>query len=201
MTPAERFGEQLRRDRERAGISLAAIAERTNVIASHFAALERGDCSNWPPGVYSRAFLRGYARAIGLHPEQVLAEAAQYFTNFNDEGLPLSMRCPEAKLELRMQLDAPNPDYQRIIRTGIVFAVDAAIALAAGLAVSLVGGRFWMTVALVWAFCHAVSLFRSSGIPRSAFLLPKIASRPAPVPHTETDEEPFGEEVLDAESV
>jgi hypothetical protein len=64
-----------------------------------------------------------------------------------------------------------------------------------------VGGRFWMTVALVWAFCHAVSLFRSSGIPRSAFLLPKIASRPAPVPHTETDEEPFGEEVLDAESV
>jgi transcriptional regulator with XRE-family HTH domain len=63
------FGEWLRRQRERQGITLKAIADQTKVSAALFAALERGDCSRWPAGIYSRAWVRNYALAIGLDPE------------------------------------------------------------------------------------------------------------------------------------
>ena len=42
-----------------------------------FAALERGDCSRWPAGIYSRAWVRNYALVVGLDPEvSGAAEAA-----------------------------------------------------------------------------------------------------------------------------
>lgn len=177
MTPAARFGAQLRRERERAGVSLESIARKTNITASHFAALERGDCSHWPPGVYSRSFLRGYAIAVGLHPEQVLAEAAQYFSNFHDDGLPLSVRCPETKHELRLQLDPPGPDWSRRWRALGVLALDAGIAAGAGVVVMFAGGSFWITAAIVLTLCYGVAMWRSA-TPRSAFVLPKGPARP-----------------------
>lgn len=197
MTPAARFGAQLRRERERAGVTLESIARRTNVTASHFAALERGDCSYWPPGVYSRSFLRGYATAVGLHPEQVLAEAAQYFSNFHDEGQPLTMRCPETRRELRLQLDTPGPDWTLRWRALGVLALDAALAAAAGGVAWLAGGHFWMTAGLVLAICYAVAMFRSNE-PRSAFVLPKT---PVKVPVPAPESEPFAEDALGANSV
>lgn len=69
VTTRLEFGEWLRRQRERQGISLKAIADQTKVSASLFAALERGDCSRWPSGIYSRAWVRNYAIVVGLDPE------------------------------------------------------------------------------------------------------------------------------------
>jgi transcriptional regulator with XRE-family HTH domain len=193
LTPAERFGAQLRRERERAGITLATIAQRTNVSGSYFVALERGDCSHWPPAVYSRAFLRGYAKTVGLHPEQVVAEAAQYFGNFYNDGQPLSTRYPETGHELRLRLDTPVPNWQRRLRAAGVFALDGGIAGTLGVCVSLAGGSFWIAVAVVLAFCYAVALQRSSASPRSAFMLPRAGTKVAGVPVAER-EEAFGEE-------
>lgn len=197
MTPAARFGAELRRERERAGVSLDAIARRTNVSASHFVALERGDCSHWPPGVYSRAFLRGYATAVGLHPEQVLAEAAQYFSNFHDEGLPLSVRCPEVKHELRLQLDPPGPDWNRRMRALGVIGLDVGVAAVAGLAASVAGGSFWAAAIVVLVFCYAVAMWRAAA-PRSAFMLPKSVPVPVVAP---AEDEPFAEDALEAKPV
>lgn len=203
LTPAERFGAELRRERERAGISLETIARRTNVSASHFVALERGDCSHWPPGVYSRAFLRGYAIAVGLHPEQVLAEAAQYFSNFHDEGLPITARCPEVKHELRLQLDVPGPDWNRRIQALAVAMLDVGIAVAAGGAAAFMGGSFWAVALLVLVLCYVAAQLRAP-TPRSAFMLPAVKPprypRPA-VPAEEATEEPFAEDPLGANSV
>ena len=56
------FGDRLRRHRQRKNLSLTEIAAITKVGASHYTALERGDCSRWPGGVYNRAFIRAYAR-------------------------------------------------------------------------------------------------------------------------------------------
>jgi len=71
------FGDRLRRQRQRKNLSLTEIAAITKVGASHFAALERGDCSRWPGGVYNRAFIRAYAQAIGLDPDETAAEFAE----------------------------------------------------------------------------------------------------------------------------
>ncbi len=73
------FGERLRRQRRHQNLSLTEIAASTKVGASHYAALERGDCSRWPGGVYNRAFIRAYAKAVGLDPDETAAEFAECF--------------------------------------------------------------------------------------------------------------------------
>ena len=78
MTRLE-FGEWLRRQRERRGITLKAVADQTKVSAALFAALERGDCSRWPAGIYSRAWVRNYALAIGLDPNLTSERFSQCF--------------------------------------------------------------------------------------------------------------------------
>jgi transcriptional regulator with XRE-family HTH domain len=79
MTAQERFGPNLRRIREQRGISLEQLAEITNVDVELWAAMERNDVSRWPSGIFARAFVREYARAIGLDPESTVDEFCRHF--------------------------------------------------------------------------------------------------------------------------
>ena len=78
MSPERAFGEKLRLAREGSGLSLKAIAQGTK-IASLLASLERGDCSRWPGGVYSRGYVRSYAQAVGLDPKAISEEFCERF--------------------------------------------------------------------------------------------------------------------------
>jgi transcriptional regulator with XRE-family HTH domain len=75
----------LRRERERRCISLDSIAEQTKVAVSLLDGLERGDLARWPAGIFRRAFVRGYADAVGLDARTVL-EA--FLRIYPDEGTP-----------------------------------------------------------------------------------------------------------------
>lgn len=68
------FGARLRQHREQQELSLATVADRTKIKLSLLEALERGDISHWPPGIYRRAYVRAYANAIGLDPDTVARE-------------------------------------------------------------------------------------------------------------------------------
>jgi len=70
----ESFGARLRLQRERQQVALATIAEQTKIKLSLLEGLERDDVSHWPEGIFRRAFVRGYARAIGLEPDVVVRE-------------------------------------------------------------------------------------------------------------------------------
>ena len=76
LTDRATFGAWLRRERERRGLALDLIANRTKIAASLLAGLEEGDLSRWPTGIFRRAFVRAYADAVGLDPERLLAEFA-----------------------------------------------------------------------------------------------------------------------------
>lgn len=78
MSPQD-LGEKLRRCRERRSVSLETIAAATKINRRLFAQLEEGDCSRWPAGIYSRAYVRAYASAVGLDPEEVVAEFADCY--------------------------------------------------------------------------------------------------------------------------
>jgi transcriptional regulator with XRE-family HTH domain len=67
------LGAWLRRERERAGVTLETIATRTKVARTLLEALERNDVSRWPNGIFRRAFVRGYANQVGLEPDYVVA--------------------------------------------------------------------------------------------------------------------------------
>lgn len=66
----------LQEQRERNGVSLAAIAEHTRIPLRHLEELERGDVSQWPAGVYAKSWARDYAKEAGIDPERVIAIVA-----------------------------------------------------------------------------------------------------------------------------
>ena len=75
----EPFGARLRERREQQQISLGTIAEQTKIKLSLLEALERGDVSHWPSGIFRRAFIRAYAHAIGLEPDVVVREFLELY--------------------------------------------------------------------------------------------------------------------------
>ncbi len=74
---SDTFGARVRQHREQRGISLAEIAERTKIKASMLEGLERDDVSQWPAGIFRRAYVRAYANAVGLDPDPVVSEFLQ----------------------------------------------------------------------------------------------------------------------------
>jgi transcriptional regulator with XRE-family HTH domain len=79
MSDRDTFGPRLRSERERRGISLETISVVTNVSAELWEGLERNDFSRWPSGIFARAFIRDYARAVGLDPDEVVADFCRLF--------------------------------------------------------------------------------------------------------------------------
>ena len=70
----ETFGARLRRRREERQIDLITIAKETKIKPLLLEGLERDDVSDWPSGLYRRAFIRAYAQAIDLDPDLILRE-------------------------------------------------------------------------------------------------------------------------------
>jgi hypothetical protein len=79
MSDRESFGPRLRAERERRGISIDTIASVTKVGQDLWEGLERNDFSRWPSGIFARAFVRDYARAISLDSDEVVNEFCRLF--------------------------------------------------------------------------------------------------------------------------
>src|SRR5262245_66295224 len=66
------FGEELRRERIIRDVSLEEISAATKISIRLLTALESSDVSRLPAPVYSRGFIRAYARYLGLDPEEMI---------------------------------------------------------------------------------------------------------------------------------
>ena len=73
------FGSKLREARERKGVSLREIANRTKISVAVLDALERNDITRLPGGIFSRAFVRAYASEVGLDPETTIQDFVAQF--------------------------------------------------------------------------------------------------------------------------
>ena len=147
-TPGQKFGRRLRDQRERHQITLDAIASSTKIKMSLFAGLERGDIADWPAGIFQRAFVREYARAIGLAPEPVVAEFARAFA---PESAPAENGTATAG-ELRLTL-AHEPLPIPPADTPALAALAEAVCLAVLAAVVS-----WVTGSGFGATCAALAL-------------------------------------------
>lgn len=170
MNAARSFGEALRSQRERRGIALKTIAERTKIGSSFLAALERGDCSKWPGGIYSRAWIRAYATAIGLDPEEIGRQFNRCFaSNAFPEGETDGMAVAPAELPritpLRLTLDTdPREHVRRAMRRVFLLLADLAFAGGAAVTVSLLTAlSFWPAFACAAVTCHAIGLIGGGG--------------------------------------
>lgn len=68
------FGENLRRERELRGVSLREIADATKISVRFLKALEEDRVDLLPGGLFPKAFVRQYARYLGLDAERYVAE-------------------------------------------------------------------------------------------------------------------------------
>ena len=88
MSERDTFGPRLRRERERRGISLDTLADRTNVSIELWIGLESNDFSKWPGGLFARSFVRDYARVVGLDPVDVVDDFCRLFPIGDRRALP-----------------------------------------------------------------------------------------------------------------
>jgi transcriptional regulator with XRE-family HTH domain len=91
----ESFGARLRRRREEQNITLATIAVETKIKRSLLEALERDDVSRWPAGIFRRGYVRAYAHAIGLPPDEVVREFLDLHPDPTDGVFPVATVVPE----------------------------------------------------------------------------------------------------------
>src|SRR5882672_595222 len=87
MSERDSFGPRLRRERERRGISLDALVTLTNVSLELWQGFESNDFSRWPTGLYARAFVRDYAKAVELDPDEVVDDFCRLFPLGDRRGL------------------------------------------------------------------------------------------------------------------
>jgi transcriptional regulator with XRE-family HTH domain len=150
--PDDSFCGRLRRERERRQIALSSIAANTKISAGLFEALERGDVSRWPAGIYRRSFIRAYAKAIGLDPD---ATAREFFEQFPDpDQVAAAAAAPRfpatvTPAVLRLTLADPGSPFSagRLLpalrdRCAAV-ACDAGVVTAIAAAVFVASGTFW----------------------------------------------------------
>ncbi len=86
------FGDFLRTARERRGLTLQQIANETKIPRHLLESLEHGDLGAAPAGMYQRAEIRAYAKAVGLDQTLALSEleralATREFTSEEHPGV------------------------------------------------------------------------------------------------------------------
>ena len=144
------FSTTLRTHREQLGITLSDIADTTKINVALLAALERGDVSRWPAGIFRRAFFREYVLAIGLSPASLLNEFVRLFP---DE--PTAAAAHERPAEFRLALAATDtPASVALKRLAVV------VAELAGVAVLGAGGSWLVAVDMLPAIgCTALAYY------------------------------------------
>jgi transcriptional regulator with XRE-family HTH domain len=176
MSETESFGPRLRTERERRGISIETIASVTKVGGDLWDGLERNDFSRWPSGIFARAFVRDYARAIGLDADEVVDEFCRLF--------PIGDRRVSRLIQAQAQLLGHNLAYAesggvpvegdrratpqreidesvamrvRIVGRSIATIVDSACTLGLAAGVSrLVDINFWAIAGVITVMYYTV---------------------------------------------
>jgi transcriptional regulator with XRE-family HTH domain len=158
---ARQFGSSLRRHRERQNITLKVVEARTKISVSLLAGLEKGDCSRWPAGIYSRSWVRAYAQVIGLDPEATVTQFAECFAETAFPDAPSRAESGGAEqVTLRLGLE-PEPGWR--VRAALARTPFACIDLVLILSLAL---ATWATgaVTLVSAAAVAAVLIHTIGV-------------------------------------
>ena len=133
------FGEELRREREIRGISLKEIADATKISKRFLDAIERNDHKTLPAPVFTRGFVREYARYLGLNSDEMVNR--YNFAAVGDDRIEQS-----AHLERLTTPQAPPPERKKLPPRGIPPAyarVDRNVYILLIVVIALAGVSYW----------------------------------------------------------
>jgi len=175
MTARELFGSTLQQQRERQGLTLAAIAQSTKISRHLLASLERGDLSRWPGGIYRRAFVRAYASAIGLSPEPTLCEFVRLFPEPGQD--PAALLDDDDPHRLRLTLVTEPRWKAPALRSAAALVDVGVVVFVAVIASRLNGIGFWMPAGLAALAYHATAAVLLGGSPATWLMTSGVAAR------------------------
>jgi cytoskeletal protein RodZ len=118
------LGDKLKDARQSRKVSLREIEAATKISVSALEALERGDYSKLPGGIFSRSFVRSYAQAVGLDADAVVDEFAEDYARWQKEA-ERNVKRPEITADDREFVER----QRKALRTLRVVLVLAAIGL------------------------------------------------------------------------
>lgn len=124
------FGEELKREREIRGISLKEIADATKISKRFLEAIERNDHKTLPAPVFTRGFVREYARYLGLNAEEMVTR--YNYAAVGDDRI-------EQSSHLQQLVKPSSPEAKGIPRTRI----DRNVVLLFAIVVALLGVTWW----------------------------------------------------------
>lgn len=100
------LGDELKRAREAAGLSLRDMETRTKISVTALEALERDDFSRLPGGIFGRSFVRAYAVEVGADPESTVSRFVELLEQSEREAAERrAARRPEITQDDRQFLD------------------------------------------------------------------------------------------------
>ena len=85
----------LKEKREALGLTLKNIFQRTRITAANLEAIENGDLHLLPVPIYTRNFIKTYARALGVDSEPLLASYENYLNSLQVVETPSLENIPE----------------------------------------------------------------------------------------------------------
>jgi cytoskeletal protein RodZ len=80
------LGARLKDARQARGLSLRDIEATTKISVVALEALERHEYGRLPGGIFNRAFVRAYAKAVGLDPEATVHEFVAEYERWEREA-------------------------------------------------------------------------------------------------------------------
>jgi transcriptional regulator with XRE-family HTH domain len=181
------FGRRLRRERERRKIALPSIAENTKISMSLFADLERDDVSRWPSGIFRKSFIRAYAQAVGLDPDEIAREFVEHFPDPNDPDLaPLAAPGTPAQTAAPARpVAVPPPAAPRapalrspltLAQRATSLAWDLGMIITLALLVYAVFGSLWVPLSVVMTIYYAGGTLLFGGTPGAALHAPPVSA-------------------------
>lgn len=91
------LGEELKHRREERDISLADISEATRIGTRFLKAIESDNFSVLPGGIFTRSFIRAYAKQVGMDEDEALALYQQQTTGSGFEPQPSQQSQPDQR--------------------------------------------------------------------------------------------------------
>jgi Helix-turn-helix domain len=156
MDDTTTLGAYLRAERERRELTLRTISESTKVSLPLLEGLESDDISRWPGGIFRRAFVRCYAEAVGLDPDDVFRRFERQYKPAAPDPAVVDPRHPPVDL---LALAQVSSGYRGSVPSNraryLGTAADLTVALVLAFGSAAAGSRLLWPVLLIAAYYAA----------------------------------------------
>jgi cytoskeleton protein RodZ len=126
---AESIGEQLRLAREARGIGLREICDQTRISVHYLEAIEANDYKRLPGGVFTRSFIKAYAKCVGYDEREAIEGYTRYLREHGESADEVNTTPMHSKVYT--DTPATRSPVLTVVLAILILAILTAAALAA----------------------------------------------------------------------